>query len=77
MDSAARATHSYFDTTRNALSVEEKKKPLSIMRGSSRRGHGGSARGALSRASRVPELRVQENKEEQAAMSDMSIDYLE
>ena len=72
-----RATNNYFDTTRNALSVEEKKKLLSIMRGSSRRGHGGSARGALSRASRVPELRVQENKEEQAAMSDMSIDYLE
>ena len=56
---------------------QKKKRPLSIMGGSSRRGHGGSARGALSRASRVPELRVQENKEEQAAMSDMSIDYLE
>ena len=54
-----------------------KKKPLSIMWGSSRRSRGGSARGALSRASSVPELRVQENKEEQAAMSDMSIDYLE
>ena len=72
-----RATNNYFDTTRIALSVEEKKKPLSIMRGSSRPGHGGSARGALSRASRVPELRVQEDEEEQAAMSDMSIDYLE
>ena len=52
-----------------------KKKPLSITRGSSRRGRGG----ALSRVSRVPELRVQEDKEEEAAMSDMSIDidYLE
>ena len=38
-----------------------------------------SARGALSRVSRVPGFRVEEDEEEQAAISDMSvdIDYLE
>ena len=69
----------WLPTGAKRMSTLAKKKPLSIMRGSSRHGRGGSARGALSRVSRVPKLRVQEDEEEQAAMSDMSIDidYLE
>ena len=33
--------------------------------------------GGLSQFSRVPEFRVEEDEEEQAAMSDIDIDYLE
>ena len=53
-----------------------RKKPVNIMGGTLR--HGAVALlGGLSQFSRVPEFRLEEDEEEQAAMSDIDIDYLE